>query len=110
MARWRESRWRRSSPRKRWARRVIAFATFSKTLINFYSSFWRRRAVAAVAGPAWVLAMGAREAEAAAVPVGAAEREVPVAVFGKQASHPRQEEDRFRRMEEVAEVLVAEKA
>src|SRR5580692_9160880 len=112
MARWRESRWRRSSPRKRWARRVTAFATFLKILINFCNSFWRRKAAAVVAGQEWVLAMeaGAREAEAAAAPVGAAAPGALVAVFGKQVSHPRQAEDRFHHLAEVEEALGAEKA
>lgn len=90
---------------------MTAFAIFLKILINFCNSFWRRKAAAVVAGQAWVLAMeaGAREAEAAAAPVGAEEREVPVAVFGKRVSHLRQAEDRFRHLVE-AEALEAEKA
>src|SRR5580704_5768735 len=112
MARWRESRWRRSSRRKRWAHRVTAFATFSKILINFCSSFWRRKVVAAVAVQEWVQAMeaAAREAEAAAAPVGAVAREVPVAVFGKRVSHLRQAEDRFHHLAEAEEALGVEKA
>jgi hypothetical protein len=90
---------------------VTAFATFSKILISFCSSFWRPKAVAVVAGQEWVQAMeaAAREAEVAAAPVGAGVPAAPAVVYGKRASHPRQAEDRLHHLAVVVEVREAER-